>query len=222
VSPKVGLLGLLFLYQSFAWSDVSLRVVDAQGQPVPNAVVSFPINVFPDDQLALSANDPASSVVMDQVDKQFSPHVLLVKPGQQVVFPNSDQVRHHVYSFSKPNDFEIKLYSGDQADPVRFDYPGIVVLGCNIHDQMVGYLYIVEGEVARISDAQGRVHFSGNLVMGTQPLQVTLWHSRLSSSKVERVTQILGAQNEEGVWQVVLDLLPEVSRESRKFKPRFQ
>ena len=216
---RIGLFGLLFLYQSLAWSDLSLRIVDADGQPVPNAVVALKADAFVPVE---SASETASAAIMDQVDKQFLPHVLVLKKGQQVVFPNSDQVRHHVYSFSKPNDFEIKLYSGDQANPVLFEHPGIVVLGCNIHDQMVGYLYIADTEIARVSDAQGLVRFAGNLDKTKQEPDVMLWHSRLSSSKVERVNKKLATQAEDGVWQIQLNLLPEVTKASRKFKPRFQ
>jgi len=224
VFNRIGLFGLLFLYQSLAWSDLRLRVVDAGGQPVQHAVVSLAADLFTPihaEQAGLKAVE--SSLIMDQVDKQFSPHVLVVKAGQHVVFPNSDQVRHHVYSFSKPNDFEIKLYSGNQAEPVRFKHPGIVVLGCNIHDQMVGYLYITDSDIAKVSDAQGLVVFDGQVNAKQQELEVTLWHSRLSSSKLERVKQTLGQQKtSDGIWQIQLDLLPEVTKSSRKFKPRFQ
>lgn len=220
---RVGLFSLIFLYQSVAWSDITIRVLDKQDRPVANAVVSILLKDLQgaqEDEL-VTGNSPANAV-MDQVDKQFLPHVLVVEKGQQVVFPNSDQVRHHVYSFSKPNDFEIKLYSGDQADPVSFDHPGIVVLGCNIHDQMVGYLYIAGNEQAKVTDAQGYAYFEGEPMADAGELDVTLWHSRLSSSKIERVKQTLGPKKTDGNWQIVLDLLPEATKETRKFKPRFQ
>lgn len=217
---RLVLFGLLFLYQSIAWSDLRLRIVDAQGQPVSNAVVTLKVDVFTEEKM-VSESVPVA--IMDQVDKQFLPHVLVLKKGQQVVFPNSDQVRHHVYSFSKPNDFEIKLYSGDQADPVRFEYPGIAILGCNIHDQMVAYLYITDTETARVSDAQGLVIFEGQVNDKQQELEVTLWHSQLSSSKLERVKQTLSQQEtKDGIWQLQLNLLSDATRTSRKFKPRFQ
>lgn len=222
---QLALFGLLFFYQSLAWSDLSLRVIDQQGDPLVNVVVAIAADNLQARNSAMLPDKSAikdTLAVMDQVDKQFSPHVLIVEKGQQVVFPNSDQVRHHVYSFSKPNEFEIKLYSGDQADPVRFEYPGIVVLGCNIHDQMVGYIYVAENELAKVTDDQGYVHFEGLSVAAPEDLDVTLWHSRLSNSKVERVKQTLGEQQPNGDWQLVLDLLPEVTKETRKFKPRFQ
>jgi hypothetical protein len=81
---------------------------------------------------------------MDQRDQQFAPHVLAVQRGTAVSFPNSDQIRHHVYSFSEPKRFELRLYSGVPADPVVFDRAGTVVLGCNIHDDMIGFVRVVD------------------------------------------------------------------------------
>ena len=160
--------------------------------------------------------------VMDQVDKQFLPHILLVNKGQTVIFPNSDQVRHHVYSFSKPNDFEIRLYSDNQAEPVTFKQPGVVVLGCNIHDKMLGYLYIQGNEIARVSDSAGLVTFNDTLLNQTSQEQVvTIWHSQLSSNKTERVTRLLQDQDENGAWVLRLELIPEVKTRVRKFKPRY-
>ena len=179
----LALFGLLFFYHSLAWSDLTIRVLDQQGRPLANAVVAIAKRDF-----EFASTDSDGAAVMDQVDKQFQPHVLVVEQDQEVVFPNSDQVRHHVYSFSKPNDFEIKLYSGDQADPVRFEHPGIAVLGCNIHDQMVAYLYIAKDELAKVTDAEGKVRFEGELLSAPEATQVTLWHSRLSSSRPKLVS----------------------------------
>jgi hypothetical protein len=98
----------------------------------------------------------------------------VVQTGTPVQFPNHDTVRHHVYSFSPAKTFEIKLYVGTPAQPVVFDKPGTAVLGCNIHDQMVAWVHVVDTPwfaltrqgAARIEDAPA----------GTYQLQV--WHPR--------------------------------------------
>ena len=64
---------------------------------------------------------------------QFVPHMLVVQTGTSIEFPNSDVVGHHVYSFSKPNNFVLPLYTGDSHAPVTFDHDGVVMLGCNIN-----------------------------------------------------------------------------------------
>ena len=84
--------------------------------------------------------------VMDQVNKQFLPELLIVQQGQLVNFPNSDNIRHNVYSFSSAKSFQLKLYSGQPKEPIIFDTQGVVVLGCNIHDSMVGYIYVAKSE----------------------------------------------------------------------------
>ena len=81
---------------------------------------------------------------MEQLDKEFVPRVKPVFVGSRVRFPNHDSVRHQVYSFSPAKKFDLPLYSGGAAPTVVFDVPGVVALGCNIHDWMVGYIYVSE------------------------------------------------------------------------------
>lgn len=118
---------------------VTISVTGTDGKPVTQAVVVL--------RSATGATPPASAprnVVMDQIDKEFVPLVVPVQAGGAVSFPNRDNIRHHVYSFSAPRTFELKLYSGVPAKPVVFEKPGVVTLGCNIHDWMVGYVYVAD------------------------------------------------------------------------------
>ncbi len=214
---EVCLLALLMVWCGLASADFSIRVVDTEGNPVADAVVSIPASLLASpSQTTSSAQNPA---IMDQINKQFSPHVLVVNKQQQVIFPNSDQVRHHVYSFSKPNDFEIRLYSGDQADPVVFEHAGIVVLGCNIHDQMLAYLYVVDNEIAMVTNEQGMAVFQGALPKTLKTLELSIWHSRLSSSRVERLIKTLPVPALSSVNELKIPLIPEPPKAVRKFKP---
>ncbi len=144
-----------------AQAEVRVQVVDGQGQPLADAVVSIQ-----------APGTPASTAVMDQVGKQFVPRVLAVSTGTAVAFPNRDDIRHHVYSFSEPKRFELRLYHGTPSQPVQFDSPGLVVLGCNIHDWMVGYIYVSADPWVAVTDVQGIARFA--LPAGDYPL--TLWH----------------------------------------------
>ena len=92
---------------------------------------------------------------MDQANNAFVPHVLVIQTGTQVLFPNSDSVSHHVYSFSEAKSFELGLYKGNAYPPVSFDRPGIVVLGCNIHDGMLGYIVVVDTPYFALTDERG-------------------------------------------------------------------
>ena len=92
---------------------------------------------------------------MDQQDRRFVPQVLVVDTGTNVEFPNSDHVSHQVYSFSPARPFQLPLYKGAPHPPVQFSTPGLVVLGCNIHDEMVGYIMVTDSPFHGITDAAG-------------------------------------------------------------------
>lgn len=157
--------GLCSLPISAATLDV--RLLDGQGQPLGNAVVTLQDEALP---------VAAAKAVVDQRDKQFLPRVLAVRTGTLVAFPNSDNIRHHVYSFSPAKRFELRLYQGTPSEPVLFDNPGLVVLGCNIHDWMLGYVYVTDDPWFGVSDDSGRVRLE--VPAGTY--QVSLWHPQLA------------------------------------------
>ena len=98
----------------------------------------------------------AQPLRISQHDLQFDPFVLVVPTGAEVNFPNEDKVKHHVYSFSPAKQFDLKLYSKDQTRSVRFDKPGVVSLGCNIHDSMAAYIKVTDAPFAAKTDADGR------------------------------------------------------------------
>lgn len=146
-------------------ATLNAKIVDQQGQPLPDAVLTLkgPAGTAP---LVLKAD-------MDQRDKEFVPHVLAVHTGTQVKFPNSDNIRHQVYSFSPVKRFELRLYEGTPSDPLLFDKPGIVVLGCNIHDWMLGYIYVTDEPWFGVSDAKGALKFDQ---VPAGHYTATLWH----------------------------------------------
>jgi plastocyanin len=131
-------------------AELQVLVRDHNGKPVPDAVaLALPV----DPKIALRAPTPTETV--DQVDRQFVPFVKVVFIGSTIRFPNSDNIRHQVYSFSPPKKFELPLYAGTPAQPVIFDKAGVVVLGCNIHDWMIGYVYVSETPFFAKTDAAG-------------------------------------------------------------------
>lgn len=125
--------------------------------------------------------------VVDQRDKEFIPYVLPVQAGTAVFFPNSDDIRHHVYSFSKAKQFEIPLYTGTPQDPIRFDKPGPVSLGCNIHDWMSGHIFVTDTPYFALTDASGAANI-GNLPDGEY--DVGVWHPRITKWQPQDATPI--------------------------------
>ena len=113
------------------------------------------------------------TAVMDQRQMQFVPNVLVVQTGSAVDFPNSDQIEHQVYSFSPAKRFELSLYAGHKYPPVLFDRAGLVVLGCNIHDTMIGYIYVTDSPFFGRTDVAGRLQLH-KLPAGGYTLLV--WH----------------------------------------------
>lgn len=119
-----------------------------------------------------------AAYAMEQRDIQFQPHILIVPVGATVGFPNRDKVRHHVYSFSKPKKFDLKLYGREETRTVTFDQPGVVALGCNIHDAMSGFVYVTATPFAAQTDAAGHVAISG---VPAGAAKVTVWHPSIRS-----------------------------------------
>jgi plastocyanin len=130
--------------------DISVMVVDRDGRGVGEAVVTATpaaANAVPSPTL--------KSAVMDQRNLAFVPRVLVVGVGTSVEFPNDDSVSHQVYSFSAAKRFQLPLYKGEAHPPITFDRPGLVVLGCNIHDGMVGYIYVTDAPYFGKTEAVG-------------------------------------------------------------------
>jgi plastocyanin len=156
-------------------------VRDSDGNPLPNAVV------------VVAAEDgkspPARPIVevVDQIDKEFVPYVKPVRVGSYVQFPNKDDIRHHVYSFSPAKKFELPLYRGTPAQPVLFDKVGVVKLGCNIHDWMVGYVYVAETPYFGKTTREGLVSLD-SIPPGRYRARV--WHPRMRSAEADTVKEV--------------------------------
>jgi plastocyanin len=156
-------------------TEIAASVTDTLGQPVVDAIVV----AVPVDGSQKLPEHPRGSVV-DQVDKEFSPKVLAVVAGTPVTFPNRDNVRHHVYSFSPAKRFELPLYAGVPAQPVVFDKPGVVVLGCNIHDWMVGYVYVSESPYFARTGNDGKALLTD---LPPRAYYVRVWHPQLDAAE---------------------------------------
>ena len=151
-------------------ATLELSVSGNDGKPLGDAVV------FLESKEARAAARPLTGIEIEQAAKAFTNRVSVVTAGTQVTFPNRDKVRHHVYSFSPAKTFELKLYAGTPANPVLFDKPGIAVLGCNIHDDMVAWVVVVETPHLGQTRADGRVRLD-NVPPGNYRLRS--WHPAL-------------------------------------------
>jgi len=178
--------------------ELVVLVRTPSGAPVRDAVVSL----YPDGRAApLAAPRPFQ---IAQRNIQFNPFVLVVPVGSEVAFPNFDTVRHHVYSFSPAKRFELKLYAKEQNRSVRFDKPGVVPLGCNIHDKMTAFVKVSDTGLVAQSDASGRAAF-GDVPNG--PLVARIWHPYLRAPGNQIELRWTGAPGRQ-VQTIALTLRP--------------
>jgi plastocyanin len=153
-----------------AAADVTVTVLDNAGHGVAGIVI------IAESDAAVPEKHAVHTAIMDQQHMQFVPRVLVVQTGTGVEFPNSDQIQHQVYSFSAAKTFKLSLYAGHKYPPVVFDHPGLVTLGCNIHDGMIGYIYVTDSPFFARTDGAGLVQLHG-LPAGNYTL--TAWHPQL-------------------------------------------
>lgn len=182
-------------------AEIVFSVTDAQGGPIADAVV---VAVPADGNVRLPAK--AREGVLDQIDKQFVPKVQVVLVGTSVTFPNNDDVRHHVYSFSPAKRFELPLYAGVPAQPIVFDKPGVVVLGCNIHDWMVGYIYVSESPYFAKTGKDGKAVLAD---LPPRAYVVRVWHpqSEAAEETTHKMVDAARASRVDVLW--TLKLKPE-------------
>ena len=158
---------------------VSGQVLGQDGKPIAQAVV------FVQEPAALPPAAPAAPAIMDQFNKTFVPEILPIAVGTQVRFPNRDQIRHHVYSFSRPKRFELPLYKGEDAPPVLFDKPGVVKIGCNIHDWMSAVILVLPNDRFAVTKEDGTFSLPG---LDAGKYTITAWHAQ-SRDKTEDLAQ---------------------------------
>ena len=181
-------------------ADIRAVVRDERGAALADAVV-----------VAESEGRPAPAPrpgveQIEQIDLEFVPGVKAIRVGTAVSFPNRDKVRHHVYSFSATKRFDLPLYAGTPPQPVLFDAPGVVTIGCNIHDWMIGYIYVSESPYFAKTDAAGAA-LVGGLAPGRYSVRV--WHPRLAAAEAETQREVeLGAGGAALEWR--LQLKPDI------------
>lgn len=153
--------------------DLAVSLQTPRGVPVADAVVTV--------EPAAARPRPAKfaqALRVAQHELHFEPFILVVPTGAVVSFPNQDSVRHQVYSFSAPKTFELRLYGKDESRTVTFDKPGVVALGCNIHDSMSAFIKVTDAPFAAKTDASGRVVLK-DLPAG--PAVIRVWHPYLKA-----------------------------------------
>ena len=178
--------------------SLNVTVQDGKGAPVSDAVVYA--------KSSATAMRAGKRDVIDQRNKQFIPYVTALQVGTSVLFPNKDNIRHHVYSLSPAKRFELPLYAGVPAEPVVFDHEGFVTLGCNIHDWMVAYIAVLATPYFQITGRDGRA-----VLKDLAPGQYTVaaWHPLLKGRPDASAQHVDLRQDEANQLLFSLDLKPD-------------
>ncbi|CUS48772.1 MAG: hypothetical protein HLUCCO02_01900 [Idiomarinaceae bacterium HL-53] len=206
------LLGWLGIVSSFSVHAETMQVLDEDGNPLKEAVL------FQLSSHAELSSGATRTHVMDQINRQFAPQLLFIQVGDSVNFPNSDNVRHHVYSFSAANTFELRLYEAGDSPDVPFPEQGIVVVGCNIHDQMRGHIVVGASELNSISDEAGTLSYQ---VEWKDTGGWYLWHPWMSEQGKQPMKVDLSSWSETNN-EIRLPVTAPVEREESELEKRFQ
>ena len=180
---------------------VVIEVVDTSGHPVADAVVS--LAPMPG---TTSRTIAAATRYVDQKDETFHPYVTALHPGDSVIFRNSDTTRHHVYSFSDMMKFEYMLGPGESSPALPMTSPGNAAVVCNIHDQMLTYLYVTKDPEMATTDAQGRASIDG--VMAGQ-YRAHAWHPQLRAGVTLPIQGVTVSEQAPATVRFNLALLPD-------------
>jgi len=138
-----------------AAADLTVRVLDGDNKPLADAVIFVPAAAVPE------KNPQPRRATIAQRERVFDPYVTVIEKGGLVQFPNEDTMLHHVYSFSPAKRFEIKLYKGTPPSPVVFETPGVVVVGCNLHDWMLAYVVVLDTRLHAKTGQDGSARLTG-------------------------------------------------------------
>jgi plastocyanin len=199
-----------------AAAGLRVTVRDQRGAPVPDAV----IGVWAEDAaIATPPPAPPRTLTVDQVALEFVPYITVLRPGDRVVFRNSDRTRHHVYSFSPVKAFEFVLAPGQSSAPMALARDGVVAVGCNIHDTMIAYLYVTRAPWSLRTDARGVASIDG-LAPGSYTVRT--WQPRLRPGKPDIAqTGVVLANGAPRAVAVSLKLLPDARLQFDRERTRY-
>jgi plastocyanin len=204
---------LLVLIGSLSASDVgaaqlTVKITDADGHPAADSIVT--VVPQPSNPVPLPAKAAPQTRVIDQKEETFIPYVQIVRPGDPVVFRNSDDTRHHVYSFSKIKAFEFVLSPGESSAPFSIEQTGIAVVGCNIHDNMINYLFVSDAPWIGQSGTDGTVRFA-DLPAGAYTVHI--WHPQSRPGNPETAMPVaFDGPDATRALSVSMPLLPDPRR----------
>ncbi|MBV8976716.1 MAG: methylamine utilization protein [Alphaproteobacteria bacterium] len=183
-------------------ATVHVVVTDSAGKPAASAVVTLTGDAGAASHVPLRA-------IIDQRDEMFLPLVVAVRKGGDVVFTNNDATMHQVYSFSPVKQFEFEIDKGEVSKPVVFDKPGVAAIGCNIHDNMVAYVFVADAPFAAVTDDKGTANLR-DVPEGTW--RALLWHPQARIGEKPAVVALKVGGDTTLALKIALNAAPAMRR----------
>ncbi|MDO8548540.1 MAG: hypothetical protein Q7S39_00110 [Ignavibacteria bacterium] len=121
----------------------------------------------------ITFSPPSEPAVMDQVNLSFVPHILPVLVGTKMIFPNSDRIRHSVFSLNKTKKFDFGTYPPGTEKSIICDQPGVISILCYIHHDMSAYIVVLETPYFSLTNEEGEFSIS-DVPSGNYKL--SFWH----------------------------------------------
>jgi hypothetical protein len=127
---------------------------------------------------------------MDQQNLQFVPHVLAIQRGTTVQFPNSDPLRHNVFSISPAKRFNLGMYAQGEPRSLAFDKAGVVHILCNVHLEMSAYILVLPNHYFAVVGPDGHFRIP-NLPAGRH--RVRYWQEEVPEQEIESLVPDSGS-----------------------------
>jgi plastocyanin len=133
----------------------TVQVTAENGKPVTKDLSETIVWLEPAGNTDPVAGEKPVHVRMLQRDKRFTPHVLAVRTGTIVDFPNADPIFHNAFSNFDGQIFDIGLYPPGTSRSLRFRRAGIVRVFCNIHSSMSAVIVVLDTPYFASTDVEG-------------------------------------------------------------------
>src|SRR6202167_2679104 len=110
---------------------------------------------------------------IQQLNRRFTPDMLVVPVGSTVSFPNMDPIFHNIFSLSKPKTFDLGSYDKGETRQVAFPKTGIVEVYCRLHPNMAATIIVTPNRWYARSDRSGQFQ-----IQNVPPGKYTIvaWH----------------------------------------------
>jgi plastocyanin len=138
-----------------------IQLVDSKEAAVTRQKDNSGVVVWLEPLAAKPEAGPAGTASIAHKGKRFVPHVVAVRTGARVTFPNLDPFFHNAFSNYDGQMFDVGLHPPGSTRQVTFHRPGIVRMFCNIHPMMSALIVVLDTPWFSLSDAQGEFAMAG-------------------------------------------------------------